>query len=52
ENQHIRSVKVPWRRSNRNDPLEQMMGTNTRMSKLAAARLDFSRRGMLDNPIL
>ncbi|KAM6495351.1 hypothetical protein JOM56_008057 [Amanita muscaria] len=48
ECQHIRSVKEPWRRSNRNNPLGQMLVTNTRLSKLTAAWNDYRQRGMLD----
>lgn len=52
ENAHIRLVKEPWRRSNRNDPLEQMLETNTRVSQLGAARRTYVHRGMLVNPIV
>jgi hypothetical protein len=47
ENKHIKAVKKPYRRSNRNKPLGQMLITNQRMDKLAAARVDFMARGML-----
>ena len=47
ENKHIKAVKKPYRRSNRNKPLGQMLITNQRMDKLAAARMDFMARGML-----
>jgi hypothetical protein len=50
ESKHIKSVKQPWRRSSRNDPLGQMLLTNQRLDKLAAARVDFTSRGMLDGP--
>ncbi|KAF8632086.1 hypothetical protein AX17_004928 [Amanita inopinata Kibby_2008] len=55
ESQHIRSVKEPWRRSNRNNPLAQMLTVNTRISKLVAVRNDFKARRMLtdeDSPLL
>ena len=47
EAKHIKAVKEPWRRSNRNKPLKQMLFTNQRLDKLAAARVDFTQRGML-----
>jgi hypothetical protein len=48
ESKHIQAVKDPWRRSNRNRPLGQMLLTNQRLDKLAAARIDFESRGMLN----
>ncbi|KAH9006191.1 hypothetical protein EDB86DRAFT_3061299 [Lactarius hatsudake] len=48
EAKHIKAVKEPWHRSNRNKPLKQMLLTNQRLDKLMAARIDFTRRGMLD----
>jgi hypothetical protein len=47
ESKHIRAVKEPWRRSNRNQPLGQMLVTNQRLDQLAAARTDFVDRNML-----
>ena len=47
ESKHIAAVKKPWRRSNRYEALKQMLTINTRNDKLAAARADFSSRGML-----
>ncbi|KAF8878630.1 hypothetical protein BD779DRAFT_1613015 [Infundibulicybe gibba] len=47
ESRHITAVKRPWRRSNRYDALRQMLLTNQRLDKLAAARVDFVDRGML-----
>lgn len=47
ESKHIKAVKKPYRRSSRNKPLGQMLVTNQRIDKLAAARVDFERRGML-----
>ena len=52
ESKHIRAVKEPWRRSNRNEALGQMLVTNQRLDQLAAARVDFSSRGMLDGTCL
>jgi hypothetical protein len=48
ENKHITAVKEPYRRSNRFKALGQMLVTNQRLDKLAAARVDFEARGMLD----
>lgn len=48
ESKHIRAVKEPWRRSNRNEALGQMLVTNQRIDQLAAARTDYKDRGMLD----
>ncbi|KAH9013796.1 hypothetical protein EDB83DRAFT_2508700 [Lactarius deliciosus] len=38
ESKHIKAVKEPWRRSNQFDVLSQMLLTNQRLDKLAAAR--------------
>lgn len=48
ESKHIKAIKEPWRRSNRFDALSQMLLTNQRLDKLAAAHVDFSHRGMLE----
>lgn len=48
ESKHIQAVKEPWRRSNHNKPLGQILLTNQRLDKLAAARVDFESRKMLD----
>ncbi|KAF8330618.1 hypothetical protein F5887DRAFT_1064070 [Amanita rubescens] len=45
--QHIRSVKEPWRRSNHNNPLGQILVINTRTCKLVSAGNNFKGRGML-----
>ncbi|KAI1783291.1 hypothetical protein LXA43DRAFT_977191 [Ganoderma leucocontextum] len=47
ESKHIKAVKEPYRRSNRFEALGQMLLTNQRLDKLAAARVDFTARGML-----
>jgi hypothetical protein len=52
ESKHIRAVKKPWRRSNRYNALRQMLLTNQRIDKLAAARADFKARGMLQGTCL
>lgn len=46
ESAHIRAVKRPWRRSNRNDPLPQILKTNERVSKLRASRDEFASHGL------
>jgi hypothetical protein len=48
ESRQITAVKKPWRRSSRYKALGQMLITNQRLDKLAAARVDFVNRGMLD----
>ena len=52
ESKHIRAVKEPWCRSNKFNALGQMLVTNQRLDKLAAARRWFTERGMLDGPLL
>jgi hypothetical protein len=52
ESKHIKAVKEPWRRSSRNEPLGQMLLINQRLDKLAASRVDFTARGMLEGDIL
>jgi len=47
ESKHIRAVEEPWRRSNRNEPLGQMLVTNQHIDQLSAAQTDFKNRGML-----
>jgi hypothetical protein len=48
ENKHIEAVKEPYRRSNRNNPIDFILTANTRKQKLSAARAEFGRKGMLD----
>ncbi|KAJ3559530.1 hypothetical protein NP233_g11241 [Leucocoprinus birnbaumii] len=50
ESLHIRAVKRPYRRSNRNNALGQMIVTNQRLDKLKAARTYFSAHGLLEGP--
>lgn len=52
ESKHIKAVKKPYRRSSRNKPLSQILLTNQRLDKLAAARVDFTARGMMDGALL
>ena len=51
ESKHIQAVKDPYRRSSRYEALGQMLVTNQRLDKLAAARVDFQARGMLDRQL-
>ena len=50
ESKHIKVIKHTYRRSSRNKPLGQMLVSNQRLDKLAAARAGFTSRGMLDGP--
>ena len=52
ESKHIKAVKEPWRRSSRFDALRQKLLSNQRTDKLAAARADFKRLGMLKGTCL
>jgi hypothetical protein len=52
ESKHIKAIKEPWRRSNRYNALGQMLQTNQRLDKLAASRVDFAERGMLNGTCL
>ncbi|TFY55613.1 hypothetical protein EVJ58_g8134 [Rhodofomes roseus] len=49
---HIRAVKRPWRAMNKNNPLIQILGINSRLNKLAAARSVFGSHGMLRYDVL
>ncbi|KAG0703375.1 hypothetical protein DFH29DRAFT_981942 [Suillus ampliporus] len=52
ENKHIKAVKEPWRRSSHYRALSQMLLINQRLDKLSAARVDFTRWGMLTGTCL
>jgi hypothetical protein len=52
ESKHISAVKQPWRRSNRWNPLEQILLTNQRLDKLTAAKALFESQGILDKSII
>ncbi|KAJ7732416.1 hypothetical protein B0H16DRAFT_1665174 [Mycena metata] len=52
ESKHIKAVKRPYRRSSRNKPLSQILLTNQRLDKLAAARVDFTARGMMAGALI
>ncbi|KAG1862088.1 hypothetical protein DFJ58DRAFT_715350 [Suillus subalutaceus] len=47
ESKHIKAVKEPWRRLSKFNALGQMLLTNQRLDKLAAACTDFMAREML-----
>jgi hypothetical protein len=51
ESKHIRAVKEPWRRSNHNEALFQMLVTNQRLDQLAAAHANFSKQGLLSGTL-
>jgi hypothetical protein len=51
ESKHKEAVKGPYCRSSHNEPLGQMLLTNQRLDKLAAARVDFTAHGMLSGPL-
>jgi hypothetical protein len=51
ESKHIDAVKKPWRRSSKNNPIGQIIRTLTRLNKLAAARIEFERRGMIPRDV-
>ena len=52
ESKHIKAVKEPYRRSSHFEALGQMLLTNQRIDKLAACRINFTTRNMLDGPCL
>ncbi|KAI9453314.1 hypothetical protein BJY52DRAFT_1205512 [Lactarius psammicola] len=52
ESKHIKAIKRPYRRSSRNKALGQILVTNQRLDKLAAARIYFASLGMLDGPCI
>ncbi|KAJ7862883.1 hypothetical protein B0H14DRAFT_3084624 [Mycena olivaceomarginata] len=52
ESKHIKAVKRPYRRTNHYKPLSQMLLINQRLDKIAAARVEFVSRGMLDGALL
>ncbi len=47
ESQHIRSIKKPWRSSNRCNPLHQMTLKVLRLEKLAALRSSLEAQGLM-----
>ncbi|KAG1837337.1 hypothetical protein DFJ58DRAFT_846544 [Suillus subalutaceus] len=52
ETKHIKAIKEPWRHSSRYKALGQMLVTNQRLDKLAASRIDFKSRRMLNGTCL
>lgn len=51
ESRHIKAIKQPYRRSSRFEALSQILLINQRLDKLAAARAEFTARGMLTGSI-
>ena len=51
ESKHSKAVKKPYQRSNHCNALGQMLVTNQRLDKIAAARSDFEARGMLEGNV-
>ncbi|KAJ6583496.1 hypothetical protein DFH09DRAFT_1245834 [Mycena vulgaris] len=51
ESKHIKAVKRPYRRTNHNKPLSQILLVNQRLDRLAAARLDFTAHGMMEGSL-
>ncbi|KAH9993002.1 hypothetical protein BJV74DRAFT_737317, partial [Russula compacta] len=52
ESKHIKAMKEPWQQSGWYNALGQMLLTNQQLDKLAAARVDFVSRGMLNGTCL
>ncbi|KAH9916928.1 uncharacterized protein B0H18DRAFT_1087215 [Fomitopsis serialis] len=52
ESKHIRAVKKPWRATNKNNPLQQILKINCWLSKLAAARSVWGAHGLLQYDVL
>jgi hypothetical protein len=52
ESKHSKAVRKPYQRSNRCKALGQMLVTNQRLDKIAAARSDFEAQGMLNGIVL
>ena len=52
ESKHIKAIKEPWHWSNHYNALGQMLVTNQCLDKLVAARIDFTRHGMLKGTYL
>lgn len=51
ESMHIRAVKEPWRRTNKYQPLGQMLVINQRLAKVAALRSFLEKHDLLDGPL-
>jgi hypothetical protein len=52
ESKHKYAIKGPYQRSNHYKEMGQMLTTNQRLDKLAASRVDFAVRGMLNGTCL
>jgi hypothetical protein len=51
ESKHIKAVKRPYRRTNHNKPIGQLLLVNQHIDKLNNARVDFTARGMMDSSL-
>jgi hypothetical protein len=47
ESRHIKAVKEPWCKSNRNNTIKQMITKNCCLSQMAALQVKFACQGML-----
>jgi hypothetical protein len=52
EHAHIAAIKEPWRRTNKNEPLAQMLLIHNRLSLLAAYRTNLEAHGLLKKSVL
>ena len=52
ESKHVKAVKKPYRHTSKYRALGQMLIINQRLDKLAASRIDFKSRGMLEGTCL
>ncbi|KAJ6617648.1 hypothetical protein B0H10DRAFT_1948157 [Mycena sp. CBHHK59/15] len=48
ESKHIKAIKKPYRHTNHNKPLSQILLTNQRLDKLVAAQINFTACDMMD----
>jgi hypothetical protein len=51
EHAHIAAVKEPWRRTNKHEPIAQMIKIHNRLSLLDAFRLQLESHGLLQQPL-
>jgi hypothetical protein len=47
ESKHIKAIKEPWRKLNRNSTVKQMITKNCRLSQMAALQVKFACQAML-----
>jgi hypothetical protein len=52
EHAHIASIKDPWRRTNKNDPLKQILLVHNRLNLLSAYCTQLEAHGLLKNTAL